>query len=293
MSASQPRCIWDLGAELGEGPVWHAAEAAFYLVDIKGRQLHRCAEDGTARRSWQMPGETGFALPMAGGGLVCGLPGKLLRFTPEDGNFTPLLELEAELPGNRLNDGQVDSQGCLWFGSMDNGESAPTGSLYRLGADGALQRKDSGIIITNGPAFSPDGRTFYHTDTLEKIVYAFDIAADGVLSNKRPFVRTAGKGHPDGSTVDAAGYVWIAMFGGARVERYAPDGRLAEVVEFPCPNITKVAFGGADLRTAFVSTAWKGLSDEARRAQPLAGGVFSFRVETPGQPQYPYKGSMA
>ncbi|CAN7705782.1 SMP-30/gluconolactonase/LRE family protein [Pseudoduganella sp. LjRoot289] len=291
----QAQCIWELGAHLGEGPFWHAAEAALYLVDIKSHRLHRCAEDGSARQSWDMPEAIGFALPMHGGGpngdLVCGLPGKLLRFTPATGEFKPLLELEADLPGNRLNDGYVDSHGALWFGSMDNGESEPTGSLYRINGSGALQRKDSGIVITNGPCHSPDGSTFYHTDTLGKTVYAYDAEPDGTLSNKRVFVHTAAPGHPDGSVVDADGCVWVAMFRGARVDRYSPAGELLASIAFPCSNITKVAFGGADLRTAFVSTAWKGLSDEERAAQPQAGGVFSFRVETPGQPQYQYKGS--
>ncbi|WP_229417218.1 SMP-30/gluconolactonase/LRE family protein [Massilia sp. Root418] len=292
MATTQPGCIWELGAKLGEGPFWHAAEAALYLVDIKGQRLHRCAEDGSAQQSWVMPAETGFALPMADGGLVCGLPGKLLRFSPETGEFAPLLELEADIPGNRLNDGYVDSHGALWFGSMDNGESAPTGALYRLSADGALQKKDDGIIITNGPCHSPDGRTFYHTDTLAKVVYAYDAAPDGSLSNKREFVRTAAPGHPDGSVVDAEGCVWVAMFGGARVDRYSPQGEVIDTVAFPCPNITKVAFGGADLRTVFATTAWKGMTDAARAAHPLAGGVFSFRVETPGQQQHQYKGNL-
>ena len=291
VASTQPVCIWELGAHLGEGPFWHAAEQALYLVDIKSHRLHRCDENGGARQSWDMPAAIGFALPMEGGGLVCGLPGKLLRFTPATGEFAPLLELEGKLPGNRLNDGCVDSHGALWFGSMDNAESAPTGSLYRLDASGQLQRKDEAIIITNGPCHSPDGRTFYHTDTLGKTVYAFDAAPDGTLSNKRVFVQPAAPGHPDGSAVDADGFVWVAMFRGARVDRYSPTGELVESIAFPCPNITKVAFGGADLRTVFVSTAYKGMSDEERAAQPLAGGVFSFRVESPGLPQNKFKGS--
>lgn len=287
--AMEPACIWELGAKLGEGPFWHAAEAMLYLVDIKGRRLHRCAEDGSARQSWDMPDETGFALPLEGGGLVCGLPGRLVRFDPASGAFSPLLELEADVPGNRLNDGYVDSHGALWFGSMDNAESAPTGALYRLQAGGVPQRKDGGIVITNGPCHSPDGATFYHTDTLGKVVYAYDSAPDGTLSNKRIFAQPAAPGHPDGSVVDADGCVWVAMFGGARVDRYSPQGEVIASIAFPCPNITKVAFGGADLRTVFATTAWKGMTDQARAAQPLAGGVFSFRIETPGQAQHQAK----
>lgn len=288
MSTAVPQCIWTVGAKLGEGPVWHPGENMLYFVDIKGQQLHRCAEDGTARQSWQMPAETGFALPMTDGGMVCGMPGKLMRFDPKTGAFTLLREVEASLPGNRMNDGYVGPDHSLWFGSMDNAETAASGSLYRLRSNGQLQALDDGYVITNGPATSPDGRTFYHTDTLEKKVYAFDLAADGTLSRKRVFARIEGSGYPDGTAVDAAGYVWIALFGGARVERYAPDGKLEGSLAFPCPNITKIAFGGTDLRTAFATTAWKGMSDEDRRKYPLAGGLFSFRVAAPGQAQHSF-----
>jgi sugar lactone lactonase YvrE len=285
---SAPHCIWQVGATLAEGPVWHAAERAFYFVDIKGRRLHRCNEHGGDRLSWQAPAEIGFALPMADGDFICGLPGKLARFTAS-GNFDTVLDIEAHAPGNRCNDGYVDAAGRLWFGTMDNGETAPSGTLYRLDARG-LQAMDDGIIITNGPCHSPDGKTFYHTDTLGRMVYAYDCAPDGTLSGKRIFVQypQGVPGHPDGSAVDAEGYVWISLFGGSRIERYAPDGTLAVTVAMPCPNITKVAFGGDDLRTVFVTTARKGMSEAALAAHPLAGGVFTFRVDVPGLPQHPF-----
>jgi xylono-1,5-lactonase len=189
------------------------------------------------------------------------------------------------MPGNRLNDGFVDPSGHLWFGSMDDGEEQPDGSLYRVSDDGKLVIQDSGYVITNGPALSPDGRTLYHGDTLRRVVYAFDVSDDGTLSRKRTFAYISGDGYPDGMAVDADGFVWIALFGGWRIERFSPDGKRVEQVPFPCANVTKLAFGGDDLRTAYVSTAWKGLSEKERLQQPLAGGLFSFRSPTPGQPQ--------
>lgn len=280
---SAPGCIWNVGAKLAEGPVWHAADNAFYFVDIKGQRLHRVNEDGSGQQSSDAPGEIGFALPVQGGGFVCGLPGQLMQFTPELG-FRPMLALETAIPGNRLNDGGVDVQGRLWFGSMDNAEEAPTGALYRLDKRGLVQI-DSGYVITNGPCTSPDGKTFYHTDTLSKTVYAFDKSETGSLSNKRVFTRIEGSGYPDGSTVDSEGNVWIALFCGSRIERYTPSGELSATIPMPCPNITKIAFGGQDLRTVFVTTAWKGLTDAERAQYPLAGGVFTFRVDVPGLPQ--------
>jgi sugar lactone lactonase YvrE len=288
MKLYQPECIWSLGATLAEGPVWHPEDKALYFVDIKQRAIHRCSEDGSRRQSWTVPDEVGFALPMHGGDFVCGLPGRLARFSFETGELTTLHELEAHLPGNRLNDGYVDRHGALWFGSMDNAEEAPSGALYRQAGDALPEARDHGYVITNGPCVSPDGRTFYHTDTLEKTIYAYDIDEQGRLSNKRVLVRIEGSGYPDGTAVDADGTLWVGLFAGGRIERYAPSGELLDTVAMPCSNITKVAFGGDDLRTVFVTTARKGLSDEELRREPLAGGIFSFRVASPGQLQHLY-----
>ena len=283
-SLTKPECIWDLGAHLGEGALWHAATRCVYFVDIKGRRIHRCAADGGARRSWDAPGQPGFVVPASDGGMICALEDGLYRFDPASGAFAALRKLEDALPGNRFNDGYVDGGGNLWFGSMDDDQVQATGSLYRLDRHGGLSRADEGYIITNGPAVSPDGGTLYHTDTPLRRVYAFDLRGDGVLANKRVFLQLPEGSRPDGMAVDCEGHLWVALFGAGRIERYTAAGRLVGSVRFPCTNITKLAFGGEDLRTAYVTTAWKGLSKAARRAQPLAGGLFAFRVDTPGLP---------
>ncbi len=280
-----PECLWPLGAELGEGPIWHAAEASLYFVDIKGRKVHRCAADGTRQTCWSAPAAVGFVQPLAGGDFVAGLADGLYRFSPGSGHFEALIAVDHHRPGNRLNDAHVDAQGRLWFGTMDNAESQPSGSLYRVVADGTLRAEDTGYVISNGPAQSPDGRRFFHTDTLAKKVYAFDMSPTGALSDKRLLI-TLENGYPDGTAVDADGHLWICLFGGARIERYTPAGRLVQTVALPCANVTKLAFGGPDLRTAFVTTAWKGLSAVERAAQPLAGGLFTFPVDTPGLPSH-------
>jgi xylono-1,5-lactonase len=284
-SRIRPECIWPVGAELGEGALWHAPSRSVYFVDIKGRRLHRCAVDGSARRSWDAPGQIGFIVPASGVGFVCGLQDGLYRFDEEEGSFTRLAAVPGEPASNRLNDGFVDGAGRLWFGSMDDGQAAASGSLYRMDHSG-IASADSGYIITNGPAVSPDGKTLYHVDTLGMKVYAFDLLADGALARKRLFVEFAEPGHPDGLAVDSAGKVWIAVFGGARIDRFTPQGELLGSVRFPCSNITKLAFGGDDLCTAYVTTAWKGMTPELRAREPLAGGLFAFRVDTPGQPQH-------
>lgn len=282
-------CIWPIGAELGEGPVWSAAEGALYFVDIKGPSIHRLKIETGEQTSWRAPSQVGFIFPTRDGGLICGLEDGLHRFDPQNGDFAPALPVESDRPGNRINDGFVDPAGRLWFGTMDNAEQAVAGTLYRWTGHGAATVMDSDYAITNGPAVSPDGRTLYHTDSAAKTVYAFDLAPDGALRDKRVFARTE-DAHPDGMAVDAEGFVWIALFAGGRIDRYSPDGRVVGSVRFPCANITKLAFGGPDLRTAYVTTAKLHLAAEARASQPMAGHLFCFAVDTPGLPQAVFDG---
>ncbi|WP_233873219.1 SMP-30/gluconolactonase/LRE family protein [Paraburkholderia adhaesiva] len=285
MNSTTPVCVWPVEAVLGEGPVWRASEGAVYFVDIKQHKLHRLSTATGETRTWSAPAQIGFVAPYSDDTFVCGVQGGLYRFAPSTGQFELLKRIESELPGNRLNDGYADARGRLWFGSMDDAEVDPSGSLYMVGENGEVVVRDSGYVITNGPAMSPDGRTLYHGDTMERVVYAFDVASDGTLSGQRTFAAISGTGYPDGMAVDSEGFVWIALFGGARIERYSPAGALVEQIAFPCSNVTKLAFGGDDLRTVYATTARKGLSQEQLSEQPLAGGLFSFRSPVPGQAQ--------
>ena len=169
---------------------------------------------------------------------------------------------------------------------MDDGEERITGSLYCL-ADGELRRRDTEYCITNGPTASPDGKVLYHTDTLRRIIYAFDIADDGSLQNKRVFTTFAeALGYPDGSITDAEGFLWTGMYGGGCILRHSPSGALVDRLPVPCSNITKAAFGDSDLRTIYLTTARKGLSAEQLAKEPLAGSLFALRVGVSGIPQH-------
>jgi D-xylonolactonase len=277
-------CVAPIAARLGEGPLWSARERAVWFVDIKGRGIHRYDEATRTTRSWQTPQDVGFIVAASGGRFICGLKSGLHLFAPETGGVQLLMPVDSDRPGNRLNDGHVDAAGRLWFGTMDDAEVSPTGALYRFDAAG-LHRADDGYVITNGPATSPDGRTLYHIDTLERVIFAFDLATDGSLSARRVFARVAEKdGHPDGPVVDAAGCVWVGLFGGWGVNRYSPTGELLSKLSLPVANCTKAAFGGADLRTLYITSASKGLTPEQRTQQSLAGGLFAVRVDTPGLP---------
>ena len=278
--SGQPECVWPLAAELGEGPLWW--NSALWFTDIKQDRIHRFDPTTGQGKSWEAPVAPGFLVPLRDGGFLVGSKLGLFHFDPDGGNLRFLEAVEPDRLGNRLNDGAVDPKGRLWFGSMDDAEKDSSGVLYCF-HPGGPKAMDEGYVITNGPAFSPDGRTLYHTDTLGKVIYRFDVSEEGALSGKRIFVRIEdGAGYPDGPTVDAEGCLWTGLFGGWAARRYAPDGVLLSEVRFPVANVTKLAFAGT---TVYATTAWKGLDKAARSGQPLAGGLFRFEVKAPGLPQ--------
>lgn len=279
----EPASIWDLGAELGEGPIWF--DDRLWFVDIKKQQIHRFDPASGERRSWLAPEQVGFIVPRERGGLVAGLQSGLFVFDPNDGGFEPIVAVEPEKPGNRLNDATVDAQGRLWFGTMDNGEREKSGAFYCY-ADGALHTTGiDNISITNGPALSPDGRRLYWVDTLGGQIWVAAVEHDGTLADSRPFISfRPEEGYPDGPTVDAEGCVWIGLYAGWQARRYSPSGKLLQSVAFPVANITKVAFGGADRRMLFATTARQLLSAEQIGQQPQAGDLFALPIDVQGQP---------
>ncbi|GAN85933.1 transcriptional regulator [Komagataeibacter intermedius TF2] len=170
----QPHCVWDIRAELGEGPVWSVREQALYFVDIVGQAIHRFHPASGARASWSAPQRPGFVAPVSDGTLMCGLKDGLYCLDPATGVFRRDVAVEPDLPGNRINDGSVDSKGRLWFGTMDDGESTPSGALYSVTREGtglSVLRHDEGYIVTNGPGISPDGRRLYHNHSPAGIIY--------------------------------------------------------------------------------------------------------------------------
>jgi sugar lactone lactonase YvrE len=280
---SEPKSVWALGCELGEGPVW--VDGALWFTDIKSRKVHRLDPPSGERRSWDSPEQVGFVLPAQGGGFVAGLQSGLHLFDPQSGGFSLIAEMEPERPANRLNDGVVDPSGRLWFGTMDNEERAKSGAFYRFERGSVVRTGIEGIAITNGPCLSPDGRILYFVDTLAGTIEAADVAEDGALGPRRPFVRIDPKeGHPDGPTIDSEGCVWISLYAGWEARRYSPAGELVGRVRFPVSNITKIAFGGDDLRTAYATTARQLLAPEQIARQPEIGDLFEFRVDVPGVP---------
>jgi sugar lactone lactonase YvrE len=266
-------CIADVKAVLGEGPVWDAREQAVYWVDIPEKRVFRwSAAEGA--RTIAVDRHICSLLPRAAGGFIGGGYDGFLDIAP-DLSTTVIANPEPDLPGNRFNDGKVDRAGRFWAGTMDRHEQAASGSLYRLDPDRSWTRIDSGYRVTNGPAFSRDGRTMYHTDSARQIVYAFDLGEDGSAANRRVHLQFGeGDGYPDGMTVDAEDCLWIAFWDGWCVRRFSPAGeRLAEL-RVPAQRPTSCAFGGADFDQLFITTASRDLTHEERRSQPYAGGMF-------------------
>ncbi|TWA66532.1 sugar lactone lactonase YvrE [Azospirillum brasilense] len=274
-------CVWEAGAQLGEGPVWSPSRNALFAVDIHGSRLLRYTPADGRGRDWPLEEAACWLVERAdGAGFVAGLLSRrLVGLTLDDDRLSmgpEMLRLEEDTPGNRLNDAMADTAGRLWVGSMDDAEREASGALYRIGPDGSTARVDGGYTVSNGPALSPDGRTLYHTDSPSRTIFAFTLAADGTLSGKRVHIRFGEEdGYPDGMTCDAEGHLWVAHWSGGRVSRFRPDGTLDRVVRLPVSNVTSCAFGGPRLDRLYITTA----AQDAPAGEPLAGGLF---VCTPG-----------
>lgn len=275
---------------LGEGVLWHPDEEAVYWVDLLVGRVHRY-HPATAQHD-----RYDFALPVtalglrAAGGFVVATRDGFACWQPPQTTLTFLIDPEAHRPQARFNDGAVAPGGQFFAGTMtpDSADNA----LYRLDADGTAHQVETGLTISNGLDWSPDGRTLYFTDSSRRVIYAYNYEADsGAISNRRVFVATPDDpGVPDGLAVDAAGYVWSARYLGGTITRYAPDGAVDRVLEVPVACPTRVAFGGPDLHDLYITSAWQALDAAGRAAQPWSGDLLRVRVDAAGQPPHRYAG---
>lgn len=252
-----PRLLAATGARVGESPLWLPEEGAWLWLDLQGREVHRY---DPARGEDRVIAE-GFAEDLAclarlgpGTCLLASVTG-FHRLDAATGATEPLPS-PIGLPGGTIfNDGKADRQGALWIGSSDRAESAPLGRLWRVLA-GEAREVARGFVVSNGPAFSPDGRVAYFADTFARRLLRFALDASGQPGAPAVFAEVPESlGYPDGLTVDAAGDLWVGHWDGARASRWSADGRLREEVPLPARNITSLAFGGADLTEVLVTTA--------------------------------------
>lgn len=287
------RCVWPLGATLGEGAMWSVREQALYFVDILERRLHRYVPAGGERRSWQLDDHISAIAERSGGpGLIVSLRRAIACFDPQSGRLDKLHEPEPERLGNRFNDGKCDAAGRFWAGSMDFACEAASGALYSYEAGGRCVRHLDGIDISNGPTWSADGRRIYFTETGKREISVFDFdPVSGSLSNRRLWLRFgADEGNPDGMTTDAAGRIWIAHWSGSQVSCRDPD--TAEVllrVPMPARQVTNLAFGGPQLRTLYITSAAENLDADLCASTPQ-GGLFELETDAEGLPANRYAG---
>ncbi len=273
-------------SELGEGPMWDADLRRLVWVDITGSSVHRYDPERGHHESANVGQPVGAVVCRGASGLVVAVRDGFGFLDFERGELELVAEVEAEMPGNRMNDGKCDTAGRFWAGTMSSAGDRPTGALYRLDSDLSVTRVLDGVTISNGIAWSPDDRQMYYIDSPSYRVDVFDYDVErGEIANRRTlFELPPNGGLPDGMTVDAEGLLWIAFWGAGAVRRYTPDGLLAAVVELPVSLVTSCAFGGDDLRDLYITSASGPLSPEQAVAQPHAGGLFRARPGVSGLP---------
>jgi sugar lactone lactonase YvrE len=266
----------DRRSVLGEGPLWDVEEQRLYWIDSIGREVYRAREDGSRFESRPVPGDIGSLALRKSGGLVLSLHDGFYLFDFDTGKSEKIVDVEPDLPQTRVNDGKVDKRGRFIAGTMDRTEEQSVGGLYRLDPDLSCHKIESNIRVSNGPCWSPDGKTFYFTDSWTYTIVAYDYDLDkGTLSNKRLFADTKErKGAPDGSTVDAEGYLWNAQIYGGYLVRYTPEGKTDRVMEFPILKCTSVMFGGKNLDILYVTTMGK-WCEQFGPTQPKGGSLFA------------------
>jgi L-arabinonolactonase len=285
-----PTLLHDASATLGEGPVWDGARGVLWWVDIKQRRLHSFRPDpgglsGTPAGQWSLPGQIGCLGLWGADRLIVALGDGIYGFDPATATLARHGTLAPEAGASRFNDGKVDPSGRFWAGTLDDTTFPATGALYSIEVSGNYQRRLNGIRCSNGIGWAPDGRTMYFTDSMRRMIWAFDFDPEtGAMARQRDFAHIPEPAVPDGLAVDAEGCVWSALWDGSTVARFAPDGRQVASIPMPVPRPTSCAFGGADMRTLFITSASIDLTPAQLDESPASGGLFALRTDAPGVP---------
>ena len=278
-------------ALLGESPVWSVAEQRLYYVDIPGKEVLRFDPATGDVKRWATGSEPACIALCASGGLLVAQRSGLWSLDPATGMQAKLAEPPYDPAKQRFNDGKPDAAGRFWVGTIDDAR-APDAQLYRY-ADGKCEAKAGGITNSNGLAWSPAGDRMYWTDTKAHEIYVFDFdATSGGIGERRLFARFDRRaegqsldsygGRPDGAAVDVEGCYWASMFEGQRLVRLSLEGAVLSELRLPVRCPTMPTFGGADLRTLYITTAREKRPADELAAQPLAGCLLQVRVDVPG-----------
>jgi len=277
---------------LGEGPLWDVEEQRLYWIDSYGPTVHRADAEGGDRKSWTMPEPIGSLALREKGGAVVSLRSGFHFLDFDTGEVTRINETHSDELRPRMNDGKVDRQGRFVAGSMDFHETHPVGKLFRLDPDLSVHTLDTGIVCSNGPCWSPDGKTFYFTDSYTRAIWAYDYDTEtGNVRSRRTFASFDKiGGFPDGATVDEEGYVWSVAVYASRLVRFDPNGVVDRIVGLPAFSVTSVIFGGADLDVAYVTSMARPYEGEYHKERE-AGMTFAIHgLGVKGIPEPRFRG---
>ena len=282
LKTSKPNIIYQKNLILGEGPIWMPDTKSLIWLDIKGKSLHTFYYITKNFREKNLVKTTTWILPILNSNsFLVGTEDGVEEYDYNENKFELKLSIEGDLPNNRLNDAKIDQNGNLWFGTMDNTEKEQSGSFYCLKPNYELIKIDDSYTVTNGPAITNDDKKLYHVSSLQKKVFCYE-KNNTVLSNKRIFFELDQKdGYPDGLTIDEENFIWLAVWGGAKVVRISPDGEVDKIIKFPTSQITSCVFGGSEMNILFVTSAsvGKNLSEDVH-----AGSLFSVDTNKKGYP---------
>ncbi|MCR8723504.1 SMP-30/gluconolactonase/LRE family protein [Frigidibacter sp. ROC022] len=270
-SASVTRCL-ELDLGVGESPVWDDRTGRLVFIDILAPAIFRYDPESGAVERWDMPETIGSCGLCADGRIVAALRSGVFLFDPESGALDLLARPEPDRPGNRLNDGKVGPDGAFWIGSMDDtADKGPNAALYRVTADGAVTKVVEGLTVSNGLAWSADGRRMFHSDSRQTVVWIWDFdPATGAATNRREIRRLPeADGRPDGAAGDAEGCYWSAGVSAGCLNRLAQDGTLLQRVDVPILAPTMPCFAGPDLKTVYLTSLTTRRGDRAE-----AGGLY-------------------
>ena len=284
----------DAQAILGEGPIWDQREDVLWWIDINNHLLHRFDPATRRDQTFDIGQRIGTVVPRAKGGLMVAVQSGFAAYDPASQKLEPLIDPEAHLPENRFNDGKCDPAGRFWAGTLELIEqNMQAGTLYCLYPDGHVEPRVSQVGISNGIVWTADKRTMYYIDTPTRRVDAFDYDNEtGEISNRRPAIELdEGPYFPDGMTIDAEDKLWVALWGGWRVQQFDPaTGEALDKVDVPASQVTACAFGGPELKDLYITTARRDLDEEALRDEPHAGGLFHARPGATGVPANSFAG---
>jgi len=289
------QCVLEAKAQLGEGPCWDPKALCLWWLDIYAKAIHRYDPATGQAQSFATPQTPGCLAVRETSGLVLAMADGFYFFDPTTGGFQHIVDVEANIPDTRMNDGKADRQGRFWSGTVFEAEGKTPqaiGSLYRLNTDLTCHKVAEGFTCSNGLAWSPDSRTMYFADSATPYVWAWDFdPATGDIENRRVFIDLSSiNGICDGATVDAEGCYWLTVPFKSRILRYDPRGRLIQSIELPTDAPTCCEFGGQDLDILYVTTATLRRTPKELEGQPQAGGLFAIDARVKGLAASSFKG---